>query len=127
MICLLCFPSIFCCSLPLIHMSAVPEFELPKAVVARIIKGALPEGVQVGKEAKDAIQIAAGIFILHLTNAANEACQEGKRSTINDKDMDKALREIGLEDYIPPMLASLEAWKASQAAKKTAKGAANDE
>ena len=41
LICLLCFPSIFCCSLPLIHMSAVPEFELPKAVVARIIKGAV--------------------------------------------------------------------------------------
>ena len=89
---------------------SVPEFELPKAVVARIIKNALPDSVQVGKEAKDAIQIAAGIFIMHMTAAANEVCKAGKRSTINEKDIEKAMNEIGMEDLVADMLSSLKAF-----------------
>lgn len=54
-----------------------------------------------------------GFYSLYFTlftqdNSANEICQEGKRSTINEKDMEKAMKEIGLEDLVPQLQGSLE-------------------
>lgn len=40
----------------------VQDLNLPNAVVARLIKEALPEGISVGKEARSAIARAASIF-----------------------------------------------------------------
>lgn len=46
---------------------AADAFELPAATVQRIIKSALPEGVQVGKDAKAAFCKAASIFVYYIT------------------------------------------------------------
>ncbi len=43
--------------------------ELPVASVTRVVKAALPESTQIGKEAKAALSRAAGIFVLYLTSA----------------------------------------------------------
>lgn len=40
----------------------IQDLNLPNAVVARLIKEALPDGINVGKEARSAIARAASIF-----------------------------------------------------------------
>ena len=47
------------------------DLNLPNAVVTRIVREALPDGVTVAKEARAAVAKAASIFILYLTSSAN--------------------------------------------------------
>lgn len=50
-------------------MAERPEdLNLPNAVVTRIIKEALPTGVNVGKDARLAISKAASVFVLYATS-----------------------------------------------------------
>lgn len=50
-------------------MAERPEdLNLPNAVVARIIKEALPTGINVGKDARIAISKAASVFVLYATS-----------------------------------------------------------
>ena len=44
------------------------DLNLPNAVVTRIIKEALPEGVTIAKDARTAVAKASSIFILYLTS-----------------------------------------------------------
>ena len=48
------------------------DFEPPAACVMRIVKSAIPDNIQVTKEAKQAFAKAAGIFIVYLTTCAND-------------------------------------------------------
>jgi DNA polymerase epsilon subunit 3 len=68
------------------------DLKLPLANVGRVIKGALPEGVAVSKEARTAIARAASVFVLHATNFANDAATRGKRKTIGAQDVITALQ-----------------------------------
>ena len=43
--------------------------QLPRAVIARIAKEALPDGVNIGQEAKIAFGAAARVFISYITAA----------------------------------------------------------
>ena len=50
-------------------MAERPEdLNLPAAVVARLMKDALPEGCNVSKEARQAVCRAASVFVLYLTS-----------------------------------------------------------
>ena len=50
-------------------MAERPEdLNLPNAVVTRIIKEALPSGVNIGKDARLAISKAASVFVLYATS-----------------------------------------------------------
>ena len=64
-----------------------PDFEPPQAVVNRIMKGVLPDSVQVTKDARSAFSRAAGVFIFYLTHCANDISKERKRSTIYASDV----------------------------------------
>ena len=65
--------------------------ELPTASIRKIVKAAIPEGTQVGKEATGAFAKAAGLFILYVTQAANAIAGTDKRSTIKGEDIIEAL------------------------------------
>ena len=64
-----------------------PDFEPPQAVVNRIMKGVLPDNVQVTKDARTAFSRASGVFIFYLTHCANDISKEKKRSTIYAQDV----------------------------------------
>lgn len=50
-------------------MAERPEdLNLPNAVVTRIIKEAIPPGVNIGKDARLAISKAASVFVLYATS-----------------------------------------------------------
>ena len=84
-------------------MDIEAEFGLPLASITRIVKSRLPEGIQVGKEAKLAFSKASGIFVLYLVSCALDICKESKRSTISAADIFAALEEVEFDDYKEPL------------------------
>uniref|UniRef100_A0A287CVN7 DNA polymerase epsilon subunit 3 n=1 Tax=Ictidomys tridecemlineatus TaxID=43179 RepID=A0A287CVN7_ICTTR len=76
-------------------MAERPEdLNLPSAVITRIIKEALPEGVNISKEAQSAISCTASVFVLYATSCANNFAMKGKRKTLNASDVLSAMEEM---------------------------------
>jgi len=102
-------------------MAEKPEdLNLPNAVIARLIKESIPDGVNVSKEARSAVSKAASVFVLYVTSCANNIAQKGKRKTLTATDIFKALDEIEFEEFIPPLKEGLDSFKKEQKEKKDA-------
>ncbi|XP_039630889.1 DNA polymerase epsilon subunit 3 [Polypterus senegalus] len=102
-------------------MAERPEdLNLPNAVVTRIIKEALPEGVNISKEARSAISRAASVFVLYATSCANNFAMKGKRKTLSAGDVLTAMEEMEFQRFLPPLREALEAYKKGQKGKKEA-------
>ncbi|KAK4316049.1 hypothetical protein Pmani_012754 [Petrolisthes manimaculis] len=108
----------------LTKMAERPEdLNLPNAVITRIIKDSLPEGVAIAKEARSAIAKAASVFVLFTTSSANNLAQKNKKKTVNAQDIFNALTEMEFEKFIEPLQESLEVHKKTQQSKKEQKEA----
>ncbi|XP_002735947.1 DNA polymerase epsilon subunit 3-like [Saccoglossus kowalevskii] len=93
-------------------MAERPEdLNLPNSVVARIIKEAVPDGVNVSKEARSAISRAASIFVLYTTTCANNFALSAKRKTLTAADVLSAMEEMEFEHFVEPLKDSLEAFR----------------
>eukprot|EP01113_Clastostelium_recurvatum_P023388 TRINITY_DN2793_c0_g1_i1.p1 TRINITY_DN2793_c0_g1~~TRINITY_DN2793_c0_g1_i1.p1 ORF type:complete len:160 (-),score=30.14 TRINITY_DN2793_c0_g1_i1:10-489(-) len=98
-------------------------FDLPKAVIQRIVKSALPDNVQVQKDAKTAINQSAKIFISYLTACANDFAMSANRRTLSGNDVINAMEELEFLDHIPKakLEAALSAFLADSEQKKKEK------
>ena len=102
-------------------MAEKPEdLNLPNAVIARIIKEALPDGVIISKESRAAISKAASVFVLYCTSCANNFALQQKRKTLKDTDVLQALEEMEFEQFVPQLKEFLESFKIEQKGKKAA-------
>ncbi|KAG9342215.1 hypothetical protein AGOR_G00249800 [Albula goreensis] len=102
-------------------MAERPEdLNLPNAVITRIIKEALPDGVNVSKEARRAISQAASVFVLYATSCANNFAMKAKRKTLNAGDVMAAMEEMEFERFLQPLREALQAYKTGQKGKKEA-------
>ncbi|XP_066569288.1 DNA polymerase epsilon subunit 3 [Amia ocellicauda] len=102
-------------------MAERPEdLNLPNAVITRIIKEALPDGVNVSKEARRAISQAASVFVLYATSCANNFAMKAKRKTLNAADVLAAMEEMEFDRFLQPLREALEAYKKGQKGKKEA-------
>ncbi|XP_070688118.1 DNA polymerase epsilon subunit 3 [Pempheris klunzingeri] len=100
-------------------MAERPEdLNLPNAVITRIIKEALPDGVNVSKEARRAISQAASVFVLYATSCANNFAMKAKRKTLNAGDVLAAMEEMEFERFLEPLREALEVYKKGQKGKK---------
>ncbi|ESO08155.1 hypothetical protein HELRODRAFT_75183 [Helobdella robusta] len=100
-------------------MAERPEdLNLPNAVIAKIIKEALPDNVIISKDARLAISKAASVFVLYSTSCANNFAMQQKRKTINAQDVFDAMKELDFESFIAPLKANLEVYKNNQKDKK---------
>lgn len=86
----------------------VEDLNLPNAVVSRLIKDSLPDGVNVSKEARLALAKAASIFVLFLTSASNNVATKNNRKTISAPDVLQALQDTDFEGFIEPLRESLD-------------------
>ncbi|NXF81511.1 DPOE3 polymerase, partial [Sclerurus mexicanus] len=103
-------------------MAERPEdLNLPNAVITRIIKEALPEGVNISKEARSAISRAASVFVLYATSCANNFAMKGKRKTLNAGDVLSAMEEMEFQRFMVPLKESLEVYRREQKGKKEAR------
>ncbi|KAF5917670.1 hypothetical protein HPG69_013506 [Diceros bicornis minor] len=106
---------------PAAAMAERPEdLNLPNAVITRIIKEALPDGVNISKEARSAISRAASVFVLYATSCANNFAMKGKRKTLNASDVLSAMEEMEFQRFINPLKEALEAYRREQKGKKEA-------
>uniref|UniRef100_UPI00398F6249 DNA polymerase epsilon subunit 3 n=1 Tax=Pristiophorus japonicus TaxID=55135 RepID=UPI00398F6249 len=102
-------------------MAERPEdLNLPNAVITRIIKEALPDGVNISKEARSAISRAASVFVLYATSCANNFAMKSKRKTLSASDVLAAMEEMEFDRFISPLKDALEAYKREQRGKKEA-------
>ncbi|XP_037343455.2 DNA polymerase epsilon subunit 3 [Pungitius pungitius] len=100
-------------------MAERPEdLNLPNAVITRIIKEALPDGVNVSKEARRAISQAASVFVLYATSCSNNFAMKAKRKTLNAGDVLAAMEEMEFERFLEPLREALEVYKTGQKGKK---------
>jgi DNA polymerase epsilon subunit 3 len=102
-------------------MAERPEdLNLPNSVIAKIIKDALPDGVNVSKDARLAISKAASVFVLYSTSCANNFATQNKRKMISAQDVFEAMKEMEFEQFIEPLQRNLEAYRKGQKGKKDA-------
>lgn len=102
-------------------MAEKPEdLNLPNAVIARLAKDALPENVNIAKEARTAIGKAASVFVLYATSCANNFAQKQKRKTLTATDVFEALEEMEFSQFIKPLKDSLALFRKEQKGKKEA-------
>lgn len=96
------------------------DLNLPNAVVTRIIKEALPDGVTIGKDARIAVAKASSIFILYLTSSANIIAKKSNRKIISGPDVIQAMTDIEFDQFTEPLQESLENFRKAQKEKKDA-------
>nr|XP_032832196.1 DNA polymerase epsilon subunit 3 [Petromyzon marinus]XP_032832197.1 DNA polymerase epsilon subunit 3 [Petromyzon marinus] len=102
-------------------MAERPEdLNLPNAVITRIIKDALPEGVNVSKEARSAISRAASVFVLYATSCANNFAVKSKRKTLSGNDVLSAVEEMEFQQLLAPLRESLDAYRRDLKGRKEA-------
>eukprot|EP00041_Stephanoeca_diplocostata_P029890 m.890972 g.890972 ORF g.890972 m.890972 type:complete len:191 (+) comp23652_c1_seq34:192-764(+) len=92
--------------------------ELPRAVLQRLIKNVVPDGVGISRDAKIAFGVAAQIFVSYVTATSNDIAQAAKRKTLSAKDVLEAMEVMGFPDFVDPLKASLEEYKKEQQDKK---------
>jgi DNA polymerase epsilon subunit 3 len=99
-------------------MAERPEdLNLPNAVINKIIKEALPDNVNISKDARLAISKAASVFVLYSTSCANNFAMQHKRKTITGQDVLDAMKEMEFERFVEPLKRSLEAYKEQRSRK----------
>lgn len=79
------------------------DLNLPNSSVQKIIKEAIPDNVNVGKDARSALSRAASVFILYVTSQASKEAQKVNRKSLLGQDVITALEELEFEDFVEPL------------------------
>ncbi|RZB40063.1 CBFD NFYB HMF domain containing protein [Asbolus verrucosus] len=87
------------------------DLNLPNLTVQKIIKDALPDGVNVGKDARSALSRATSIFVLYITSQASKEAQKANRKTLLGQDIIAALEELEFEEFVEPLQVMLKEFK----------------
>jgi nuclear transcription Y subunit beta len=87
------------------------------------MKGALPESSKVSREAKELVQEATSEFISFITSESSDKCMRERRKTICGEDILYAMRTLGFEEYIPPLMAYLERYRTLEQSRRNEKQA----
>ncbi|XP_077499258.1 DNA polymerase epsilon subunit 3 Chrac-14 [Amblyomma americanum] len=109
-------------------MAERPEdLNLPLSVVTRIVKDALPDGVNVSKDARAALAKAASVFVLYTTSCANNFAMKGKRKTVTGADIISAMEEMELQSFVDALSGNLAQFRTKKDAIRAKKhGGAGD-
>ncbi|XP_041044370.1 DNA polymerase epsilon subunit 3-like [Carcharodon carcharias] len=90
-------------------MAERPEdLNMLNAVITRIIKEVLPDGVNVSKEAHSTISRAASILILDATSCANNFAMKSKRKMLSASAVLAAMEKVEFNHFITPLKDLLE-------------------
>ncbi|KAF9640032.1 putative cbf nf-y family transcription factor protein [Lasiodiplodia theobromae] len=79
---------------------SVEDLNLPKTMVNRLAKGALPPNFNVQSVAQSAISKSATVFVNYLTAHASDIAARQNKKTIQPKDVLDALKELEFDMFI---------------------------
>ncbi|KAI0260090.1 histone-fold-containing protein [Gloeopeniophorella convolvens] len=96
----------------------IENFELPRALVTRIAKSAVPDNVKLQKDTVLSLVKGATVFINYL-GAAHEVSTSKQHKSISASDVLKALELIEFADLIPPLQAELQVYRDLAKSKKS--------
>ncbi|TDG45818.1 hypothetical protein AWZ03_007773 [Drosophila navojoa] len=99
----------------------IEDLNLPNAVIARLIKEALPDGSNVSKEARAAIAKAASVFAIFITSSSTALAHKQNHRTITAKDILQTLNELDFESFVPSLTQDLEVYRKMVKDKKESK------
>lgn len=83
------------------------DLNLPNASVTKIIKEAIPDSVNIGKEARTALARAAAVFVLYVSSHASQEAQKTNRKTMVAQDVLDALSNLEFDEFIEPLKENL--------------------
>ncbi|XP_034473110.1 DNA polymerase epsilon subunit 3 [Drosophila innubila] len=99
----------------------IEDLNLPNAVIARLIKEAIPDGSNVSKEARAAIAKAASVFAIFVTSSSTALAHKQNHKTITAKDILQTLNELDFESFVPSLTQDLEVYRKMIKDKKESK------
>uniref|UniRef100_A0A1L8DWE9 DNA polymerase epsilon subunit 3 n=1 Tax=Nyssomyia neivai TaxID=330878 RepID=A0A1L8DWE9_9DIPT len=105
----------------------IEDLSLPGSIVQRIVKEALPDGVNVGKEARSVMGRAASVFVIYLTASATNTAKSHNRKAITGQDILDSLEEMEFEDFLEPLKEFQAAFRKNEQEKKSKKKVAPTE
>jgi histone H3/H4 len=82
---------------------APEEHKIPRVIVARIMRKAIPPNSKIGADAKEAMDQCLAEFAAFITQVAVEECRRDKRTTVTGDDLILAFKSLGFDDYVGPL------------------------
>ncbi|KAF9067558.1 histone-fold-containing protein [Rhodocollybia butyracea] len=89
----------------------IDNFELPKSLVTKIAKSAVPDNTKLQKEAILSLVKGSTVFINYLAATAHDVAQSKQHKSISASDVLKALELIELGDLVDPLTAELQVYR----------------
>ncbi|KAJ3889742.1 histone-fold-containing protein [Lentinula edodes] len=99
----------------------IDNFELPKSLVTKIAKSAVPDNTKLQKEAILSLVKGSTVFINYL-GVAHEVAQSKQHKSISASDVLKALEMIELGDLVEPLSAELQVYRDQVKPDKSGRG-----
>ncbi|GAA5878872.1 hypothetical protein JCM16303_007214 [Sporobolomyces ruberrimus] len=78
--------------------SGIDQYELPKSVIARLAKGAVPPEVKLQKEVPLALVKSSTVFISYLAALSHDLAAEKSMKTITAQHVLEGVKQLGWED-----------------------------
>ncbi|KAF8345098.1 histone-fold-containing protein [Amanita rubescens] len=103
----------------------IENFELPKSIVAKIAKSALPENAKLQKETVLSLVKGSTVFINYLGAWAHDVAQSKQHKSISASDVLKALELLEFGDLVEPLQSELLVYRELAKTDKSKKGSAN--
>ncbi|KAJ7593055.1 histone-fold-containing protein [Mycena floridula] len=103
----------------------IENFELPKTIVTKIAKSALPENTKLQKETILSLVKGSTVFINYLAATAHDVAIAKQHKSISASDVLKALEVIELGDLAEQLQSELAVYREQAKTDKTKKGTSN--
>ncbi|KAF7792157.1 hypothetical protein EIP86_003187 [Pleurotus ostreatoroseus] len=99
----------------------IDAYELPKSVVTKLARSALPDNSKMQKEMLLAVLKGSTVFVNYL-GAAHEVASSRQHKSISASDVLRALEQMDMGDLVPKLQAELEVYRNNQKGDKGKKG-----
>ncbi|KEZ44638.1 Nardilysin [Scedosporium apiospermum] len=98
---------------------SIDDLNLPKSIITRLAKGALPQNIQLQSNAVIALRQSATVFISYLASHANEHAQNAGKKTVLPADVFQALEDTEFGFLKGPLEAEFAKFNQIQTAKRS--------
>lgn len=99
----------------------IQDLHLPHSNVSKIIKDALPDDVNMDKEARVAIARATSVFIMYLSSNAATNAHKHNHKTFSADDVFASIDEMDFRNFVSPMKGALTTFRQKLNEKKVKK------